>query len=88
MLTGQAEVQLAVEAINAAGVYKFILKPWDDEDLKITVRRSLESIDLASERDRLLQKVKSRDAILNDLEAKFPGISRVRKDDEGYLILQ
>lgn len=88
MLTGQAEVQLAVEAINAAGVYKFILKPWDDEDLKITVRRSLEAIDLASERDRLQQKVKSRDAILLDLEAKFPGISKVRKDDEGYLILQ
>jgi DNA-binding NtrC family response regulator len=88
MLTGQAEVQLAVEAINAAGVYKFILKPWEDEDLKITVRRSLESIDLASERDQLLQKVKSRDAILNDLEAKFPGISKVNKDDNGYLILQ
>jgi DNA-binding NtrC family response regulator len=88
MLTGQAEVQLAVEAINAAGVYKFILKPWDDEDLKITVRRSLESIDLATERDQLLQKVKSRDAILNDLEAKFPGISKVNKDDNGYLILQ
>ncbi len=88
MLTGQAEVEVAVEAINAAGVYKFILKPWDDEDLKITVRRSLESIDLASERDRLLQKVKSRDAILNDLEAKFPGISKVHKDDNGYLILQ
>jgi DNA-binding NtrC family response regulator len=88
MLTGQAEVQLAVEAINAAGVYKFILKPWDDEDLKITVRRSLESIDLATERDKLLQKVKSRDAILNDLEAKFPGISKVNKDDNGYLILQ
>jgi DNA-binding NtrC family response regulator len=88
MLTGQAEVQLAVEAINTAGVYKFILKPWDDEDLKITVRRSLESIDLVSERDRLLEKVKSRDAILNDLESKFPGISKVRRDDEGYLILQ
>jgi DNA-binding NtrC family response regulator len=88
MLTGQAEVQLAVEAINAAGVYKFILKPWDDEDLKITVRRSLESIDLVTERDQLLQKVKSRDAILNDLESKFPGISKVNKDDNGYLILQ
>lgn len=88
MLTGQAEVQVAVEAINVAGVYKFILKPWDDEDLKITVRRSLESLDLASERDKLMQKVKSRDAILNDLESKFPGISKVNKDDNGYLILQ
>jgi DNA-binding NtrC family response regulator len=88
MLTGQAEVQVAVQAINVAGVYKFILKPWDDEDLRITIRRALESIDLVSERDRLLQKVKSRDAILNDLEEKFPGISKVNKDDDGYLILK
>lgn len=87
MLTGQAEVQVAVEAINAAGVYKFILKPWDDEDLRITIRRALESIDLVSERDQLLQKVKSRDAIISDLEEKFPGISKVDKDDDGYLIL-
>lgn len=87
MLTGQAEIEIAVQAINRAGVYKFILKPWDDEDLKVTLLRALESIDLATERDRLLQKVKSRDAILNDLEEKFPGISKVEKDENGVMIL-
>ena len=34
MLTGQAEIEIAVKAINEAGVYKFIQKPWDDADLK------------------------------------------------------
>ncbi len=87
MLTGQAEVQIAVQAINDAGVYKFVLKPWDDADLKVTVRRALESIDLISERDQLLQKIKTRDTILSDLERKFPGISKVDKDKDGYLVL-
>jgi DNA-binding NtrC family response regulator len=87
MLTGQAEIQIAVQAINEAGVYKFIQKPWDDADLRITILRALESIDLATERDRLLQKVKSRDSILMELEKKHPGITRVARDDEGYLIL-
>ncbi len=87
MLTGQAEMQVAIQAINEAGVYKFIQKPWDDEDLKITLRRALESIDLASERDRLLRKVKSRDAILRELERKHPGITRVDRDEDGYMTL-
>ena len=88
MLTGQAELQIAVQAINEAGVYKFIQKPWNNEDLRITLRRALESIDLANERDRLLQKVKSRDAILQDLEKKFPGITKVERDADGYMLLE
>ncbi|MBR9979800.1 MAG: response regulator [Desulfatitalea sp.] len=88
MLTGHTEIQVAVQAINAAGVYKFIQKPWDDDDLKITLRRALEAMDLATERDRLLQKVKSRDAIISELERKFPGISKVQRDEDGYTILE
>jgi DNA-binding NtrC family response regulator len=87
MLTGQAEMDVAVRAINDAGVYKFIQKPWDDDDLRITLRRAVESIDLATERDRLLQKIKSRDTILKTLEKEHPGITRVNKDADGYLIL-
>ena len=88
MLTGQAEMQIAIQAINEAGVYKFIQKPWDDTDLKITIQRALEAIDLATERDRLLQKIRSRDAILKELERKHPGITRVERDAEGYLVIE
>ena len=87
MLTGQAEIQIAVQAINEAGVYKFIQKPWEDTDLKITIVRALESIDLATERDRLIRKVKSRDAILKELEREHPGITKVNRDEEGYMII-
>ena len=88
MLTGQAEMEIAVQAINEAGVYKFIQKPWEDADLKITILRALESIDLATERDRLRQKIKSRDIILNELEKNHPGITKVQRDEDGCLILE
>ncbi len=87
MLTGQAEIEIAVKAINEAGVYKFIQKPWEDRDLKFTILRALESIDLASERDKLLRKVKNRDAILKELEIKHPGITKVERDEDGYIYL-
>lgn len=87
MLTGQAELEIAMDAINEAGVYKFILKPWNDDDLKVTVRRALEALELICERDSLLQQVKVQDAFLQDLEKEFPGISKVERDEDGYIIL-
>lgn len=88
MLTGAKEISVAMEAINEAGVYKFILKPWDDDDLKVTIRRALESLDLVRERDALRERVKSRDTLLKNLEKEHPGITQVEKDEEGYLILE
>jgi DNA-binding NtrC family response regulator len=88
MLTGEKEIEIAVQAINNAGVYKFIMKPWDDEDLKITIRRALESLDLIRERDVLSQRIKERDTILRNLEQAHPGITQVDKDEDGYLILE
>jgi DNA-binding NtrC family response regulator len=86
MLTGHAEVEIAMNAINEAGVYKFILKPWDDNDLKVTIRRALETMELMQERDSLLQRVKTRDAIIQDLEKEHPGISKIERDEDGYII--
>ncbi|MDA8138560.1 MAG: response regulator [Desulfobacteraceae bacterium] len=87
MLTGQGDLEVAVNAINEVGIYKFIQKPWNDQDLIITLRRAMESLDLVLERDRLLQKVKSRDAILRELEKKFPGITKVERDEDGSVMM-
>ena len=88
MLTGAKEISVAMEAINDAGVYKFILKPWDDDDLKVTLCRALESLDLVRERNALRERVKSRDTLLKNLEKEHPGITQVEKDEDGYLILE
>lgn len=87
MLTGQSELEIAMDAINEAGVYKFILKPWNDNDLKVTIRRALETLELIWERESLLQQVKSRDAVLQNLEKEYPGIGKVERDEDGYIIL-
>ena len=87
MLTGQAELNIAVQAINEAGVYKFIQKPWEDQELKVTIRRAIETIDLTSERDRLIQKVKSRDIILKELESQHPGITKIKRDKDGVMLI-
>jgi DNA-binding NtrC family response regulator len=86
MLTGQSDIDVAMNAINDAGVYKFILKPWDPNDLIVTLRRACESYDLLKERNTLVEKVRRRDTILNQLEKEHPGITQVNRDEEGYII--
>lgn len=55
MLTGQADTAAVMGAINQGAVYKFILKPWNDDDLRITVSLALEQYDLV-QRNRALEQ--------------------------------
>src|SRR4028119_353726 len=43
MLTGQADIEAIANAINSANLYRYITKPWQAEDLKLTVREALNS---------------------------------------------
>lgn len=43
MLTGQADVEAVGNAINYAKLYRYIAKPWQDEDLKLTVKEAIYS---------------------------------------------
>ena len=71
-----------MKAINDVGIYKFIMKPWDDNDLKITIKRALELQRLVMDRDSLIQKVKTQEILIKDLEKKYPGISKKDYDDD------
>ncbi len=42
MVTAYTEVQLIMDSINKGNVYKFILKPFEMEDIKVTTMRAIE----------------------------------------------
>ena len=42
LLTGQASMESAVNAINNANLYRYLTKPWSEEDLLLTVDKGLE----------------------------------------------
>jgi diguanylate cyclase (GGDEF)-like protein/PAS domain S-box-containing protein len=43
LLTGQLNLDAVVNAVNAANLYRYIPKPWDEADLTLTVREALRS---------------------------------------------
>lgn len=56
LLTGYADKENAIKAINEIGLYKYIEKPWDNDDLLLNVRNGIERSHLMSDlRDKIAQ---------------------------------
>jgi len=58
ILTGFADIEMVISAINEGQVYKFIEKPWEGDNLKVQVRRAIEYYELINERNELLETIK------------------------------
>lgn len=51
LLTGYADKENAIRAINEAGLYYYLEKPWSNEHLKLVVRNGIERSALFTELD-------------------------------------
>lgn len=80
LLTGQANLEGVTRAINMASLYRYISKPWDQEDLILTVKEAVKSFYSAREIEiknkelselnaSLEEKVKQRTKQLSELNA-------------------
>jgi len=43
LLTGQANIEGVTNAVNYASLYRYMSKPWDEDDLELTVKEALKS---------------------------------------------
>lgn len=63
LLTGYADKENAIKAINEIGLYKYIEKPWDNDDLLFNIRNGIERSHILSDlRDKIdeLEKAKKQ----------------------------
>lgn len=67
MLTGYADLQSVMNAINQGEVYRFITKPWDDEEIKSIVRGAIKYYDLMTENKELHALTHRQNLELKDL---------------------
>lgn len=87
MLTGHANLDSALRAINEGQIYRYLQKPCNELELKLTIRQAIQRKELASKSRRLLQKVRHQDSILKQLEGAHPGITRVERDLSGTIVI-
>ncbi len=67
MLTGYTEMNIAVDAINEGQVHRLMTKPWNDQDMRATVRQALDTWEMRREIERLNQVAQEQNAILEEL---------------------
>lgn len=87
ILTGHADMKTTLRAINEVGVYKFILKPWNNHDLYWTVMRALEFEATRRENRDLKKKLKEQSQMVAQIERLYPGISHIERDRDGAIVL-
>ena len=64
VLSGYADTAAVVEAINEGQIYKFIPKPWNDEELLSTISTSLEHQEMRWEIKKLNAELQKKNAEL------------------------
>ena len=73
ILTGYTDVETLVEAINSGLVYKYVTKPWSNEELRLTVGRALEHYETTKARHELEMANRRLVARLREIERLAAG---------------
>jgi DNA-binding NtrC family response regulator len=69
ILTGYADKENAIKAINNVGLYQYIEKPWDNDDLLIIVRNGLE-------KQALMRKLQEKIEQINKAYSELEGLHK------------
>jgi two-component system, probable response regulator PhcQ len=95
ILSAQADLQGLIGAINQAGIQRFIMKPWDDLDLRVALAEALAHRELLLENRRLADEVRMARGVisrqeheLRRLEEETPGITKVKWGPDGSVLLE
>lgn len=80
ILTGHASVKSAIRAINEGEIYRLLTKPVSSQDLYKAIDGGLENRDKGQTAERCF-------SLLDSLEKQAPGITRVKRDDDGVVII-
>jgi PAS domain-containing protein len=67
-----------MESINKGHVYKFLLKPWNDQNLKLEITQALEHYDLIQANKRLHETVLERNEALKGINENLEALVKDR----------
>ncbi len=71
LLTGYADISSIMGAINRGEIYRYIAKPWDDNDIILTVQDAITRAELEKEKKRLEALVLAQNEELRQMNASL-----------------
>ncbi|MDX1904925.1 MAG: SpoIIE family protein phosphatase [Thermonemataceae bacterium] len=68
IITGYADIAAVIDAINKCGIYKYITKPYEREDMAMTLDKAFETLQIKKENKWLIENLEKN---LETLESKY-----------------
>jgi len=87
ILTGHSHLDAIVKSINEGEIYRFLTKPCNRDELRITIRQALEQRQLRLLGRKAIRALERQESLLNTLEDQCPGITKVERDSSGAIVL-
>lgn len=81
LLTGYAEISATVDAINRGQIYRYISKPWEDNDITLLVKHALRQKTLEREKQRLEELARKQNEELKELNASLEDKVKARTEE-------
>jgi response regulator RpfG family c-di-GMP phosphodiesterase len=78
ILTGYTDVDSITESINQGHIYKFFLKPWNDQNLKLEIKQALKQYDLIQSNNDLHHQVLDQNTELRRINENLEGLVQDR----------
>lgn len=67
LLTGYSDMDAVVDAVNKGEIHRYLTKPWNDDELLVQVRQSLDQYELVLENRRLSELTSTQNKELSEL---------------------
>jgi DNA-binding NtrC family response regulator len=71
LLTGYADKQNAIRSINEVGLYHYIEKPWDNQQLLLIIRNGIERAGLIEELQERMKQMTEQDRSMDELRDRL-----------------
>ena len=80
VLSGYTELQSITDAINEGAIYKFLAKPWDDEQLRVHLREAFALKEMADQNRLLGREVQAANRELADLNQRLEALLTAQRE--------
>ena len=79
MLSGYTELQSVTDAVNEGAIYKFLTKPWDDEQLRGHIAEAFRLKEIADDNERLNLELRTANYALAATNRKMEDLLRQKQ---------
>ncbi len=74
LMTGYSDINTVIDAVNSGGIYRYLPKPWNDDELVIIIEQALYLCSLQKKNRKMSHRIRSQNRALRESRNTFYSI--------------